>query len=133
MNKPNGIERRRSKRLEILSTFSLFAVVPQKGPHRLGVYDLSQDGLGFDLDIEEEAQAGLRSFEVKAGSPLEVHLYLNQSLYIPLFVTVRRIEDQPNGVRRVGAEFSERQSGGYRALLAFATMLDAVSGSGVIK
>jgi hypothetical protein len=137
MKPTHDSERRRSKRRELLTTFSLFAVVPQKGPLRLTVHDLSEDGIGFDLDIEEEvgiltASAPDLGPNMKVGSPLEVHLYLNQSLYLPLHTSIKRVEKLKTG-RRLGAEFTERGSAAYRALTAFLTMLDAVSETGVIK
>jgi hypothetical protein len=136
-NAPGGPshERRRSKRREILSTFSLFVVVPRKGPHRLTVHDLSEDGIGFDLDIEEEADTssgdGLPA--KLQNSKLDVHLYLNQSFYLPLRASIKRVEDRKKTIRRLGAEFTERQDPAYRGLIAFIAMLDAVSEPGVIK
>jgi len=120
----SGAERRKSKRLDILVTFSLFVVVPAKGPMRLKVHDISDAGIGFDLDIEEEQ--GAPGFEAKVGAQFEIHLYLNQSLYLPLPVTVRRIVDA-DGIRRAGAEFQGKGSKGHIALLAFLDMLDVLS------
>jgi hypothetical protein len=126
----SGAERRRSKRMDVLDTFSLFVVVPAKGPMRLKVHDISDAGIGFDLDIQEEN--GAMSFEVKAGDEFDVCLYLNQSLYVPLAVTVRRIVTA-DGVRRAGAEFRGKGSKGHIALLAFLDMLDALSDAARIE
>lgn len=123
-NKTDGADRRRATRMAILDTFSLFAVVPSKGPHRLRLNDISDVGVGFDLDIEEES--GMDIFQVKPGDRLEIQLYVNQSLYLPLVVDVRRVT-QKGGVRSLGAEFTTRGSQGYIALLAFLDMLDALS------
>jgi hypothetical protein len=119
----SGAERRKSKRMDILDTFSLFVVVPAKGPMRLKVHDISDAGIGFNLDIEEEQ--GASSFEAKVGDSFEVHLYLNQSLYLPFTVSVRRIVDT-EGVRRIGAEFQGQGSKGQTALSSFVHMLDAL-------
>jgi hypothetical protein len=119
----SGAERRKSKRMDILDTFSLFVVVPAKGPMRLKVHDISDAGIGFNLDIEEEQ--GASNFEAKIGDAFEVHLYLNQSLYLPFSVTVRRIVDI-EGVRRIGAEFQGKGSKGHAALISFVHMLDAL-------
>jgi hypothetical protein len=113
-------ERRRSKRRPILDTFSLFIVVPKKGPHRLQIHDVSDQGLGFDLDIEGESAA---DFPIKAKESLDVQLYFNQSLYINLQVQVARIEDG-GSVRRVGAEFTDRTTAGHKAFASFLQMLD---------
>lgn len=119
----SNIERRRSPRQAVLDSFSLFVVVPRKGVHRLHVADLSQLGIGFDLDIEGEPQ---EDFPVATGENLELHLYLNQSLYIPLSLLVARI-DTSASLRRVGAEFTQRESQGFRAFESFFQMLLAVS------
>jgi hypothetical protein len=110
--------------MDILDTFSLFVVVPAKGPMRLKVHDISEDGIGFNLDIEEEQ--GNSGFEAKIGDGFEVQLYLNQSLYLPLSVTVRRIVDA-EGIRRIGAEFQSKGSKGQAALVSFIQMLDALA------
>ncbi len=130
-NKGEGADRRRANRMAVVDTFSLFAVVPAKGPHRLKLNDMSDAGLGFDLDIEEEEGSG--GFDVEIGTPLEIHLYMNQSLYLPLSVQIRRIV-QKNGVRQIGAELTSRSSKGYLALIAFLDMLDALGeGAQVVK
>lgn len=122
---PSGAERRRSKRTEVLDTFSLFASVPKKGPHRLRVHDLSEIGIGFDLDIEEEDEGS--GFPVENGTPLEIHLYLNQSLYIPMKVVVRRVEKKGN-VRRIGAETAgDKSDPATSAILSFIKMLESIS------
>jgi hypothetical protein len=119
-SQPKDHERRRSKRRPILDTFSLFCVVPKKGVHRLQVHDLSDLGMGFDLDIDGES---LEEFKINPKEKLTVQLYLNQSLYLNLEVQVMRIEDS-RGVRRVGAEFTDRSNAAYKAFAAFLQMLD---------
>jgi len=118
----SAIERRRSRRRPVLRTFSIFAVVPRKGVHRLFVHDVSDMGIGFDFDTEGEEHS---QSPVVQGDTFELRLYLNQSLYLPLSVQVKRIEDG-GAVRRIGAEFNQRDSAGYKAFLAFLHMLDAV-------
>lgn len=120
----SGIERRRDKRRPILESFSLFVVVPKKGGHRLPVHDLSDHGLKFDLDTEGEA---LEDFPIREGEALDLQLYLNQSLALPLAVKIVRIETVA-GVRRVGTELTDKKAKGYGGFLAFLKMLDAISG-----
>jgi hypothetical protein len=115
-------ERRRVQRRPVLDSFSMFVVVPKKGVHRLKVHDISNLGVGFDLDIEGEA---FEDFPVKKAEQFELHLYLNQSLYLPLKVEVVRVENA-GMVRRIGAEFVDREGNGYKALQAFVQMIDAV-------
>lgn len=122
---PTGQERRKSKRRPVLSTFSVFVVVPKKGIHRLQIHDISDTGIGFDLDTDGEA---LDSFPMKTGEALDIRFYLNQSLYIPLAVQVVRL-DQRGTVRKVGAEFEDKSSKGFKAYLAFIQLLDSISDS----
>ena len=119
-----GAERRRSRRMAVLDTFNLFAVVPAKAPLKLKVHDISDMGIGFDFDIEEEK--GNPMLAVKAGDMLEIQLYLNQSLFLPLMAEVRRVIEK-DGVRTVGGEFRCAGTRGHTALLAYLDMLDAVS------
>lgn len=120
-----GTERRRAKRHAILQTFSMFLVVPKKGIHRLQIHDLSDEGIGFDYDLEGE---DLKESPIQTGEILDIYIYLNQSLYLPLNVEVRRIH-QGDGTltRRIGAQFTQKNSKSHMALLAFLDMLDAVS------
>ena len=117
-------ERRKSKRRKILDTFSVSAVVPRKGGYRLPVHDLSEDGIGFDYDTDGEP-AG--DSNLKHGDKIEVHLYLNQSLYLMLPVTIARIEEGKTSVRRLGAEFHDAKSPDIQALACFMAFIDAAT------
>lgn len=118
----NPAEKRRARRRPVLDTFSLFAVVPDKAPLRLPIHDVSELGIGFGLDVEGEDQS---LFPVKQGEQLEIRLYLNQSMYLPLAAKVARVVDS-NGVRKIGAEFVAKSSKGYKGLVAFIEMLDEI-------
>lgn len=122
MSKKTGAEKRKTPRRPILDSFSLFIVIPKKGMHRLKVYDVSEQGLGFDYDAEGEDVA---EFPAAAGESLDVHFYLNQSLFLPLSLKITRIE-QKDLVRRVGAELTDKNSKETRAFVSFVQMLDSV-------
>jgi hypothetical protein len=127
-----GAERRAAKRRPIVDSFGMFIVIPSKGPHRLPVHDVSEIGIGFDLDLEGEAA---QTFPAQRGQKIDVRLYLNQSLYLPLSVSVARVETSP-AVRRVGAQFdkdAEQNGKGYRAFRAFVDMIDAVIEAGELS
>lgn len=115
-------ERRKTERRPILYTFSIFLTIPKKGLYRLEVHDISETGIGFDLDIEGEEYS---RFPVKEGFPIDLRFYINPSLYIPLSVQVTRIEDH-HSKRRVGAEFQESSSENYKAFLSFLSLLDKI-------
>jgi hypothetical protein len=124
-NSERSSERRRVKRRAILDSFSLFVVMLKKGPYRLSVGDLSELGIGFDVDLEEDPD----TTPLSVGEILDLEFYLNQSLYIPLQARVMRIEADENGDRRVGAEFVRSISGTpeISAITDFVKMLDSVS------
>jgi hypothetical protein len=121
-SKPDGSERRRSRRQPILDSFSLFLVVPKKGIHRLPINDVSAEGIGFDLDTEGESPA---DFPIKVGESLEILLYLNQSLYLPLEVKVVRSIEK-NLIRKIGAEFGSRSGKSFKAFQSFLRMLEDI-------
>lgn len=120
---PGKDDRRKARRRAILTTFSLFAMVPSKGPYRLTVHDLSDLGIGFDLDIEGEEGV---PFPLQENESLEVRLYLNQSLYIPLPIQVKRIIPQEEGIRRIGGEFTTMPAPTRQALASFLELLDSL-------
>lgn len=122
MQQGGGADRRRARRRPILESFSLFIVVPKKGVHRLSVHDLSEVGMGFDLDTEGESVA---DFPLKTGDLIEVRFYLNQSLYLPLALEVARVDERA-GVRKVGAAFKDPKDPSYQGYLAFLKMLDGI-------
>ena len=124
----HGEEKRRSPRRPVLDTFSVFVVVPRKGMHRLPVHDLSEHGMGFDLDTEGENP---QDVPLANGDHLEVHFYLNQSLYLPLNVELIRVTEV-KGVRQVGAQFIETDAKGHQAFLAFVNMLDQLAEAGKV-
>ncbi len=116
-------ERRKANRRPILDTFSVFAVIPKKGPHRLTLLDVSDMGIGVIVDTEGETAA---DFPVKNGDTLEVQFYLNQSLYLPLAIKVMRVETK-NGLRQVGGELVNAQSAGHKGYVSFIAMLDSLT------
>ncbi len=127
-----GSEKRQSARRPILDTFSVSVVVPKKGDFRLPLHDLSELGLGFDLDMGGES---LADYPIREGENLDVQIYLNQSLAIPVVVTVVRLttaKSDEGEVRRIGAKFHER-SKGLPAVQAFVNFLDRVVESGAVK
>ncbi len=113
-------ERRAFRRRPLLETFSFFISLPQKGSYRLTAHDISEQGMGFDFDIAGEDLGG---HAVQPGDLIEVHLYLNQSLSIPLMLRVIRVQVE-SLKRRVGAEFQPKASPGYKAFLSFLQFVD---------
>lgn len=113
-------ERRRSSRQAILDSFNLFISIPKKGGHKLPVRDVSLNGVGFDLDTEGEVEG---DFPVQEGELLEVQLFLNRSLHVPLQVEVKRLLNQ-GGVRHVGSEIKKESNQAYEAYRAFVELIE---------
>ena len=92
-------EERRKVRRTILTEFvAAHVVVPEHGLKRIALYDVSDGGLAFDMDIE----AG--SF--KAGEEVNLRIYLNQQTYFPFVVKVSHAREvSEEGVTRHGCGF----------------------------
>jgi hypothetical protein len=110
-----------------MDTFSLFVVVPKKGPHKLGVRDVSDLGMRFDIELESEVPG---EFAIQVGDTLDIELYLNQTLSLPLKVQVVRFAGaKDSGPRQIGVALTDLYAPSYRAFAAFIQLLDAVSES----
>jgi len=125
VSQPSGIERRKSRRRPVLDTFSLFVVVPRMGPHRLVVRDVSDLGMRFDIELEAEEPG---EFPVQVGDTLDLDLYLNQTLSLPLKAQVVRFaETQGEGPRQIGVALTDLYAPAYRAFGVFIQLLDAMT------
>ena len=88
-------ERRKTKRLIVQESFSLFLVIPDKnGMVRIYIKDISKAGVCFQMD-------DIASF--KQGSSIDFRLYLNPAFHIPVEGTVVRVKDG-----EVAVEFSTK-------------------------
>ena len=116
----NSPERRKSKRREILENFSFYIQVPKLGPARHRVNNLSEFGVGFIV----ESLGGL--FTLKIDEIVDLNLYLNQSLYLPLKIQVTRQIDQVE-TQQVGAVFLDTKSNEYQTYLSLVKFLDQLS------
>lgn len=90
---------RREVKRTILSEFvGAYVVLPEKGLLKAVLYDVSENGLAFDLDLEEGG--------FNQGEEVAMRVYLNHTTYFPFTIHVsncRAIEDE--GVVRHGANF----------------------------
>lgn len=114
-----GAERRKNPRVPIVESFSFFVSVPQKGPQRLKVHDLSTEGVGFDWNVDGEDPD---TFVIKEGEKISVELYLNQSLFISVDAKVARII-RKGPTQLIGAEIISK-SKAYEDLLSLVHSLE---------
>lgn len=113
---------RRTVRRTILSEFvGACIVVPQKGLQKVALYDISENGLAFDMDPE------LGQFT--HGEEVAMRVYLNHQTYFPFILkvaNVRFITDE--GVHRHGANFI-KGTVNDEALHHFVKFIETVSAS----
>lgn len=80
------VQERREVRRTILSEFiGAYLIVPQKGLARVTIYDISENGVAFDIDLEEG--------HLNAGEEVAMRVYLNQHTYFPFVVKVANVRE----------------------------------------
>lgn len=112
-------ERRKVKRTILTEFIGAFVVVPQKGLLKVAIYDISENGVAFDI----EPNTG--SFHL--GEEVAMRVYLNHQTYFPFTIHVqnnRLIDDE--GVVRIGAGFV-RETINEKALYHFVKFIEEVS------
>lgn len=113
---------RRQVRRTILSEFvGACVVVPQKGLQKVALYDISENGLAFDMDLEVG--------QFSNGEEVAMRVYLNHQTYFPFILkvsNVRFINDE--GVHRHGANFV-KGTVNDQALHHFVKFIETVSAS----
>lgn len=91
-------DRREVKRTILTEFVGAFAILPEKGLMRVAMYDISDNGVAFDIEAAEG--------RFNRGDEVAMRIYLNHTTYFPFTVTInnaRFIEDE--GVVRHGAGF----------------------------
>ncbi len=118
-------EKRRVRRREILERFSFHVCVPKLGFARHQVRDISELGIGFEIETFGE-------FRLDAGEICELRFYLNPSLFLTLSIEVVRQKDH-GAIQEVGAVFAEQQSGQYSAFVTLVKLVDQLAISGAAE
>ena len=119
----NGAERRKAKRRDILENFSFYIQLPKFGPARLRVKDVSEFGVGFDV----QTMGG--TFVLQKGEKADLHFYLNQSLFLDLKIEVVRF-DLKDDDQHVGAIFLDTNTNQYQTYLTLVKFLDQLGDFG---
>ncbi|MGZ3768359.1 MAG: PilZ domain-containing protein [Bdellovibrio sp.] len=91
-------DRREVKRTILTEFIGAFVVLPEKGLLKVALYDVSENGMAFDLEMTE----GGFNF----GDEVAMRVYLNHSTYFPFTIRItnsRAFEE--DGIIRHGTNF----------------------------
>ncbi len=114
-------ERRQVKRTILTEFIGAFAVIPQRGLIRVTLYDISDQGVAFDLE------EGMGHFVV--GEEVAMRVYLNHKTYFPFVVKIQNMRwDEIEQVQRHGANFL-KDTVNEEALSHFVKFIETVSAS----
>lgn len=114
-------ERRQVKRTILSEFIGAFILVPEKGLQRVAIYDISENGIAFDLDL---TGGGLRE-----GEEVAMRVYLNQFTYFPFVVSIANVRALPEeNVTRHGCGFV-KDTPNQDALQHFVKFIETVSAS----
>jgi hypothetical protein len=116
-----GEERRRVRRTILTEFVGAFVVIPDRGLQRVALYDISDNGVAFDLDMG--------SGQLKLNEEVAMRVYLNQTTYFSFVVTVanaRAVLEE--NVQRHGASFVKGTIND-EALHHFVRFIETVSAS----
>ncbi|MFP5519948.1 MAG: PilZ domain-containing protein [Bdellovibrionia bacterium] len=91
-------ERRQVKRTILTEFVGAYAILPERGLMKVNLYDVSENGIAFDLDLTEG--------HFNEGDEVAMRVYLNHSTYFPFTVMVANARViQEEGVIRHGTNF----------------------------
>ncbi|MEQ1876099.1 MAG: PilZ domain-containing protein [Bdellovibrionia bacterium] len=112
-------QERRQNRRTILSNFlGAFVVVPDHGLKEVGLYDISEGGVSFDLE--------LASGQFRPNEELAMRVYLSKEIYVPFQVKVKNVREiKDENVSRHGTNFVA--SVGDDVLKHFVKFVEAMS------
>jgi PilZ domain len=112
-------ERRQIKRTILTEFVSAMVVLPEKGLLKVAIYDISEEGISFDIEIENG--------QFKAEEEVSMRVYLNQKTYFPITIQIKHVtEELGEGVIRHGSVFM-RGSSTDAALQYFVRFIESVS------
>ncbi len=114
-------ERRQVKRTILTEFIGAFAVLPERGLLKVTLYDISENGISFDVELSEGGFI--------EGEEIAMRVYLNHKTYFPFVmkVTNSRVFDA-EGVVRHGANFVKGTVNDV-ALHHFVRFIETVSAS----
>jgi hypothetical protein len=114
-------ERRKVKRTILSEFIGAFVLLPRKGLQKVSLFDISENGLSFDI----EAASGYFALNEEVA----MRVYLNQQTYFPFVVTIQNIRALADeGVYRHGVNFVKGTIND-QALHHFVKFIETVSAS----
>jgi hypothetical protein len=114
-------EKRRVKRTILSEFIGTVVVVPRVGLQRVTIYDISEEGIAFDVP-EEVGQ-------FHKGEEVAMRVYLNKTTYFPFIVKIANLRPvQDEAVVRHGANFL-KDTINDEALYHFVKFIETVSAS----
>ncbi len=114
-------ERRQVKRTILTEFIGAFVVVPEKGLQKVAIYDISDNGIAFDVDLS------LGQFT--NGEEVAVRVYMNQQTYFPFIVKIQNVRQiSEEGVHRHGGHFL-KGTVNDKALFHFVKFIENISAS----
>jgi hypothetical protein len=119
MSNNQWVEKRKSKRRDILDKFSFYVCIPKLGYTRHKVNDISEVGIGVDIET-------LGEFRLNQSEICDLQFYLNQSLYLALKIEVVRTRELDT-VQQVGATFKEIDSNSVATFKTLVQLVDQLS------
>ncbi|MBC7742951.1 MAG: PilZ domain-containing protein [Bdellovibrionaceae bacterium] len=112
-------ERRQIKRTILTEFVSAMVVLPEKGLLKVAIYDISEEGISFDIEPENG--------EFKLDEQVSMRVYLNQKTYFPITIQVKHVtHERSEGVIRHGSVFM-RGAETDAALQYFVRFIESVS------
>ncbi|MES3038329.1 MAG: PilZ domain-containing protein [Bdellovibrionota bacterium] len=91
-------ERRVVKRTILTEFIGAFAILPERGLCRVGLFDISDKGLAFDIPTAEG--------QYQKGDEIAMRIYLNHKTYFPFVVKITYSRSrEEDGMLRHGANF----------------------------
>ena len=112
-------ERRQIKRTILTEFVSAMVVLPEKGLLKVAIYDISEEGISFDIETENG--------KFKIDEEVSMRVYLNQKTYFPITIQIKHVTDEASeGVIRHGSVFM-RGASTDAALQYFVRFIESVS------
>lgn len=117
-------ERRQIKRTILTEFVSAMVVLPEKGLLKVAIYDISEEGISFDIEADQG--------QFKIDEEVSMRVYLNQKTYFPITIQIKHVTDEVSeGVIRHGTVFlrsaSSEKASTDAALQYFVRFIESVS------